>query len=120
MSNNSVPIKCCAEGCSNPGKFICKRCKVSKTQRSKAIRIFSIADIFSFQTERYCSTSCQKSSWGTHKETCVGEVEKPYQFDESYDRTTTEVPWLRAEMQKAPDQPMDPPDAYDFYWFWWK
>jgi hypothetical protein len=72
------------------------------------------------QSERYCSTSCQTASWSTHKLTCVGKVEKAYQFDYSYDRTVTETEWRTSDMKNGPDQPMDPPEKYDFFWTWWK
>ncbi len=88
--------QCGGVDCPNNGRFICKRCGLT----------------------RFCSSSCQRSSWQEHKKTCrptenyVGT--KPYIWDPPDCLTRGGAPWLMSEMKEAPDQEMDPPDTEDY------
>jgi hypothetical protein len=116
----SNQFMCGAEGCGNPGKFQCSRCKVSSIDDVLIRSFFHLTYFAVVQTERYCSPDCQKRSWQQHKTVCEGKVEEPYTFDYDIDRTKTSKLWLASEMKKAPDQSVDPPPEYDFNLTWWR
>ena len=90
--------ECNGIDCIKPALFACGRCK----------------------SVYYCSEACNRATWSEHKKVCkrVGEEIPPYRWDPP--STVTRQVWTVNDMQKGPEQPLDPPDEYDYIKMWWE